>query len=168
MKRTFLFLEPTVYRQLERQVHRQVGSNHSEDVFQDLLLHLYQVYDSFSSERGEFSHWAGRVTRNFLCSWRRRPILKVVPASDRFLEASTEPVCHAPRIDESAYARELATRLEAVLPDLPKEYREAFELSLEGDTYREIADKLNCRHGTVMSRISRARDLLSLALTLSP
>lgn len=167
MKRTFLFLEPAVYRQLERQVHRQVGPTWSEDVFQDLLLHLYQVYDSFSSERGEFSHWAGRVTRNFLYSWHRRPALNTVAASDQFLEARTEPVCRTPRTDEAAYARELAGHLEEALPDLPKEYRDAFELSIEGDTYREIADKLNCPHGTIMSRISRARDLLSLALAPS-
>lgn len=51
--------------------------------------------------------------------------------------------------------------LRQAIAKLPAEYRDALILrTFEGLTYKEIADTLGIKEGTVMSRIHRARSLL--------
>jgi len=53
-------------------------------------------------------------------------------------------------------------RLKAAVSELPEHYREVLLLwAVEGLKYREIADVLNVKLGTVMSRLYRARAILT-------
>ncbi len=55
--------------------------------------------------------------------------------------------------------------VDRALQSLPERFRQAVVLcDIEGFSYREIAEALECPIGTVMSRLSRGRRLLRLAL----
>jgi hypothetical protein len=66
---------------------------------------------------------------------------------------------------EDAAGRELRSLLDAELNRLPEKYRRPFVLChLEGMTNEEAARRLGCPKGTVLSRLSRARERLRRGL----
>lgn len=68
------------------------------------------------------------------------------------------------------YLRKLErTELRAAIESLPDQYREIVVLrEIEGFSYQQIAEILNCPAGTVMSRLNRARGQLRKLLTSYP
>ncbi len=59
-------------------------------------------------------------------------------------------------------AKEIATAVIAAMEALPEELRQAVTLrEIEGLSYEEIAEVMNCPIGTVRSRIFRAREAIS-------
>jgi RNA polymerase sigma-70 factor (ECF subfamily) len=59
-------------------------------------------------------------------------------------------------------AQEIAAAVEAAMDALPAELRQAVTLrEIEGMSYEEIAEVMNCPIGTVRSRIFRAREAIS-------
>ena len=59
-------------------------------------------------------------------------------------------------------ANEIASAVEAAMEALPTELRQAVTLrEIEGMSYEEIAEVMDCPIGTVRSRIFRAREAIS-------
>jgi RNA polymerase sigma-70 factor (ECF subfamily) len=59
-------------------------------------------------------------------------------------------------------AKEIAQTVNAAMEALPEELRQAVTLrEIEGLSYEEIAEVMNCPIGTVRSRIFRAREAIS-------
>ena len=50
--------------------------------------------------------------------------------------------------------------LNDAIGNLPEKYRAVMELTSRGLTEKEIAEKLNIKHGTVKSRISRGKEMI--------
>jgi RNA polymerase sigma-70 factor, ECF subfamily len=67
---------------------------------------------------------------------------------------------------QRAYSnKDLLAKIDAALSRLPIEFREAVVLCLvEGYSYKEVADRMECPIGTIMSRIHRARKLIQKEL----
>ncbi len=81
------------------------------------------------------------------------------------LDEAEEPVDDASSAEEELVRRADGARVRRALEELPPEFREVTVLrELEGLSYREIADVAGVPIGTVMSRLSRARARLQLAL----
>jgi RNA polymerase sigma-70 factor (ECF subfamily) len=59
-------------------------------------------------------------------------------------------------------AKEIAQAVNSAMEALPEELRQAVTLrEIEGLSYEEIAEVMNCPIGTVRSRIFRAREAIS-------
>lgn len=59
-------------------------------------------------------------------------------------------------------SKEIANIINQAMQDLPEELREAITLrEIEGLSYEEISEAMNCPIGTVRSRIFRAREAIS-------
>jgi RNA polymerase sigma-70 factor (ECF subfamily) len=125
----------------------------AEDLVHTALVHAYERRASF--RRGEnLRTWLFAILHNtFIDGWRRRNA-----EAARIALVSSLAAPHArPGQDHALQLREI---FEAYL-SLPAPQRAAFHLvALEGLSYAEAAEILDVPPGTVMSRLSRAREML--------
>nr|WP_316638760.1 sigma-70 family RNA polymerase sigma factor [uncultured Roseateles sp.] len=136
----------------------------AEDVVQDAMLRALRHFDGF---RGSDARpWLLAIVRNASYAWlRARRPGELQEFSVDELDAATAP--HAPDLNPETLLIQRAERqmLNAAIAALPITFRETLILrELEDLSYREIAQITEVPLGTVMSRLSRARRLLSQAL----
>lgn len=138
------------------------------DVTQDAFLKAYRALDGFRGESA-FYTWLYRIAvntvKNHLVAQGRRP-----PGDD--LEADVaEQMDVGFRLRENATPErhlltdEIARTVQQALDALPDDLRTAIVLrELEGMSYEEIANAMECPIGTVRSRIFRAREAIDKRL----
>ena len=134
----------------------------AQDAVQDSYLKAFRFFEGFHEEANGRA-WLLRIVRN-TCS----PALGA--RNTREKGRALDPEVHegedrapGPRARLNTQATVEAVR-EAIAA-LPVEFREVVVLrELEGLAYKEIADVAGIPLGTVMSRLSRARDQLQLLL----
>jgi RNA polymerase sigma-70 factor (ECF subfamily) len=138
------------------------------DVTQDAFIKAYRALAGFRGESA-FYTWLYRIAvntvKNHLVSQGRRP-----PGDD--LDAETaEQMDMGGRLREYATPErqlltdEIAQTVQRALDDLPEDLRTAIVLrELEGLSYEEIAQAMECPIGTVRSRIFRAREAIDKRL----
>ena len=143
----------------------------SEDLLQDTLLDAYAGFRTFQ-EGTNLQAWLFRILYNrWVSRYRsrqRRPAeVSVDEVTERDLAWSAARV---PAMQCSAEAEVLNalpdSEINAALATLPEGFRAALSFAdVQGYTYAETAAILNIPHGTVMSRVSRGRQRLRIALT---
>ncbi len=138
--------------------------NEALDVSQEAFLKAYRALPGFRGDSA-FYTWLYRIAintaKNYLVAQSRRP-----PGSD--IEAG-----EAEQYEGSTLLKEYETPERLLLKDeieatvfqaiaaLPEDLRVAITLrELEGMSYEEIAQTMNCPIGTVRSRIFRAREAI--------
>lgn len=135
----------------------------AEDLLQETVLRALRFESTF--EQGtNLRAWMHQILESvFISGCRRRT--RERSALARFAQDPTLSVSSSPE----PVLRLVSDRLDVALRSLPNKFREVVELVDLGDhTYREAADELRVPVGTVMSRLFRARRMLSLALTPPP
>jgi len=136
----------------------------AEDVVQEAYLRALKYFDGFRGESvREGRSWVLAIVRNTAHTWRRRqrPEASVTEFDERI---HSESVAHA-HPETALLAAATRESLTRELGDLPAEFREVIILrELQGLSYKEIADVTGVPVGTVMSRLSRARQRLQRAL----
>lgn len=128
----------------------------AEDLAQESFLRLYERSDRYR-EQGQLKSYLFRIATNKLRSEerqrRRREVLRSV-----FMPVNGHG---SPRQQSQLLERELRERLTRAIAALPLRYRTPLVLrEIEGWSYREIGEMLECREGTVKSRIHRGRQRL--------
>jgi RNA polymerase sigma-70 factor (ECF subfamily) len=133
----------------------------AEDLAQETFLRLYERGGGYAEE-GKLTAYLYRIATNLVHSQGRRArrwqVLRAVllPPNGHH----TEPAQPARLLN-----RELGHQLNEAVLGLPLRYRTPVVLSqVEGWSYRDIAELVGCREGTVKSRIHRGRQLLREAL----
>jgi RNA polymerase sigma-70 factor (ECF subfamily) len=157
------------YEAVFRRVVGIVRNEHdARDVCQEIWL---TVWRSLKDYRGEakFSTWLYAVaTRRAIDHQRKqkRWFVRFLPflANDQTGE-TIEPASTAPGPGEEIEGAECAARFERAIAALPEKHRTVLTMrEVEGLSYEEIARQLECRPGTVMSRLFNARRLLAQKL----
>jgi RNA polymerase sigma-70 factor (ECF subfamily) len=141
----------------------------AEDVVQDAFVRAYRFFDSL--KEADARPWLLAIVRNTGYTWLRknRPT-EVVPLDDGVEFSSDTPsVGHAAPADSNpeVILLQSANRklVNQALEDLPVGFREVLVMrELEDLSYKEIAAVAGIPIGTVMSRLSRGRELLRGAL----
>ncbi|EIJ47916.1 RNA polymerase sigma-E factor [Herbaspirillum sp. GW103] len=136
---------------LRRYARALTGQRDSaDDLVQDTLERAWQKLDSW--QRGsDMRPWLFAIMHNLHADQRRQPALVTVE-----LEQAAEAA-----LPVSSAEQGLALDLEAALQRLPAEQREVLLLVvLEEMRYEDVAATLGIPTGTVMSRLSRARERL--------
>jgi RNA polymerase sigma-70 factor, ECF subfamily len=133
------------------------GGDHSlaGDVTQQVFLKLFRKIGDFRAE-AQFVTWLYRLTVN-ACIDERRRRRRFFSLGNLFGEA-----CARRSPDEKAAEREIASEVQRALADLKPKFRLPILLRyVEGLSYEEIAEILDCSSGTVASRLSRGHKLLA-------
>jgi RNA polymerase sigma-70 factor (ECF subfamily) len=139
-----------------------------QDVTQEAFIKAYRALANFRGDSA-FYTWLYRIAintaKNFLVSQGRRP-----PSSD--IDASTAEVLDgAEGMRENATPErlllrdEIANTVQQAISVLPDDLRTAITLrEIDGMSYEDIAQVMDCPIGTVRSRIFRAREAIDREL----
>ncbi len=129
----------------------------ADDLVQDAVIRAIERRDRFMPDR-DYRSWLLTITHNlFIDGWRREQVRRAAQAELQERPAWAEPT--------QEHAVDLQSTLRA-FEDLPAEQRAVMHLVvMEGASYLEAAAVLDIPVGTVMSRLSRARETLRRATT---
>jgi RNA polymerase sigma-70 factor, ECF subfamily len=162
-KHAYELLVTKYQRRLSRLISRFVRDTAEvEDVTQEAFIKAYRALPTFRGESA-FYTWLYRIgintAKNYLLALKRR-----APTSTTFDAEEAEGFEEAGLLQEvSTPENELMSKqvvevVNSSLQQLPDDLRTALTLrEIEGLSYEEIADVMNCPIGTVRSRIFRQR-----------
>ena len=138
----------------------------AEDVVQDAALRAFRGIKSFGAVNARA--WSLTIVRNAAYSWLTKNRPKAVVFTDDLSVAEQQELEHegpyGTRIEtpeEIALFKADAVEVQHALAQLPPHFREVIVLrEINQLNYRDIAEVTNVPIGTVMSRLSRGRQLL--------
>jgi RNA polymerase sigma factor (sigma-70 family) len=148
------------YREPALRVAYGIAGNEAEDAVQDAFVKAYRNLGGFRADAA-FRPWLFTIVaneaRNRRRSWSRRGKLELQVREQR------QPVGMEP--DDVVAQHEQRQRILDEVARLPDRYREVVALRyFAGLSEGETAEALSCPRGTAKSRLSRAFDLLRVAL----
>lgn len=138
---------------LYRMAYRLVGDRHeAEDVVQETLRSVWSSRRRFDPGRGERAWLVAILRRRAVDRWRKRSGPSVL---------AMEAFPDVPTMDANPVEAGYTDEMQDALARLPQELRETLLLVVVGElTHQEAADELGVPLGTVLSRVSRARERL--------
>ena len=139
-----------------------------EDVTQEALIKAYRAIGGFRGESA-FYTWLYRIAvntaKNYLESQGRRPPGTDVEIGTAELTDGGASLREQATPERQMLTDEIANTVHRVIEGLPEDLRTAITLrEIEGMSYEEIAQVMDCPIGTVRSRIFRAREAVDQEL----
>ncbi|MEO8134194.1 MAG: RNA polymerase sigma factor [Betaproteobacteria bacterium] len=143
----------------------------ADEVAQETFIHLHRRGGDFDADRGELRSWLLGIARNLVrrqlsarhnetptASTDEGPLL-AAPFGNQ-ADSGTDPL-------QVLLGSEASRELHRLIRRLPCNFRDALVLvDLEEYSYADAAAICGCEIGTIRSRLSRARALLTDALTV--
>ena len=166
-KHAFELLVSKYQRKLARLLSRFIrDSTEVEDVTQEAFIKAYRALPSFRGDSA-FYTWLYRIgintAKNYLVALgRRAPTTTDIDSeeADGFEDGEQLRDLNTP--ENEMMSRQVAETVNQTLEELPEELRTAITLrEIEGLSYEDIANIMNCPIGTVRSRIFRAREAIA-------
>jgi len=172
-QRAFELLVVKYQRRVERLIGRMVRDvDLVPDIAQETFIRAYRALGQFRGE-AQFYTWLYRIAVNTakkqLLQLKRDPVVTMTSLQtahdDETSAAEYDSITTGadPETPDAVLAsKEIAQAVNAALEALPKELGQAITLrEIDGLSYGEIAEALDCPIGTVRSRIFRAREAIS-------
>ena len=157
------------HRQAYNIAYRMTG-NHADadDLTQESFLRAYRFFDRYNRDM-PFENWLYRImSRVYIDEIRKKPKFRAQSLDQPISVGSFGEGDVLLEIPDSAsnpevmlLSDQLDDYLQQALASLPQEFRIAVVLAdVEGLSYEEIADAMQCSLGTVRSRLHRGRKML--------
>jgi RNA polymerase sigma-70 factor, ECF subfamily len=169
-QRAYELLVIKYQRRIERLIGRMVrDTNLVEDIAQETFIRAYRALHQFRGD-AQFYTWLYRIAVNtakrFLLKLKHDPAVLQSSLQGNDDEDETFHRRNEPSTDETPEsvlaAKEIGQAVNAALEALPDDLKQALTLrEIDGLSYEEIAEVMNCPLGTVRSRIFRAREAVS-------
>ncbi|MDX2456389.1 MAG: RNA polymerase sigma factor RpoE [Gammaproteobacteria bacterium] len=150
-------------------VHRYVhDADESRDVAQEAFIKAYRAIGRFRGDSA-FYTWLYRIAintaKNYLVASGRRPPRSDIDAQDAEQYEGATGLKEYATPERLLLKDEIQGAIVSAIDELPDDLRTAITLrELEGLSYEEIAQTMDCPIGTVRSRIFRARDAIDTRL----
>ena len=173
-QRAFEMLVVKYQRRIERLIARMVrDTDLVEDIAQEAFIRAYRALPGFRGESA-FYTWLYRIAVNTakkaMIGLQRDPL-----RTEASLSGAVEDDDDAPRFERDASdgetpesvlaSRQIAETVNAAVESLSEDLRQAITLrEIEGLSYEDIAELMQCPIGTVRSRIYRAREAIASRL----
>ncbi|MEZ2721411.1 RNA polymerase sigma factor RpoE [Paenalcaligenes hominis] len=166
-KRAFDLLVIKYQRRIMRLLTRMISDPAEvEDVAQETFIKAYRALPQFRGD-SNFYTWLYRIAINSARNWQaasgRRP-LQVHEFENEEGEtfSSLDTLTDINTPESMLVSRQVADTVNAAINQLAPELRTAIVLrEIEGLSYEEIAQTMDCPIGTVRSRIFRAREAIT-------
>ena len=147
------------------------AGNHydAEDLVQETLYTAYSKFHQLR-ERRKIKSWMFTILRNQFLKWQRKKTPVRMDEFENGIDYLTQLESASPQQNAvSAYERIAeAETIQSILDTLPEKYKTVLILFyMEDSAYQEIAEMLGVPIGTVMSRLSRAKQMMKKALLKS-
>lgn len=134
----------------------------AEDVVQEAVLRAYRFFGGFQGT--EPRQWLLKIVRNTFYTWYAKN--RGQGATEHLDEEAMQVPGNEMALEEVLIRDRGKKALMSAIESLPIEFREVLLLrEFEGYSYKEIADVIEAPIGTVMSRLSRARQSLKTRLS---
>ena len=166
-KRAFELLVEKYQRKLARLLSRFIRDPAEvEDVTQEAFIKAYRALPAFRGDSA-FYTWLYRIgintAKNYLMAMgRRAPTSTEVEAEEAEGFEEGEQLRDINTPESLLLSNEIAETVNSTIEQLPEELRTAIQLrEIEGMSYEDIAQVMNCPIGTVRSRIFRAREAIA-------
>lgn len=135
-----------------------------QDVVQDTFIKAYRALGNFRGDSA-FYTWLYRIAintaKNHLVASGRKSPANSVDAQEVEKYGAGEWLTEFATPERELFASELKSTVNKAVNDLPADLREAITLrEIEGLSYEDIAQVMDCPIGTVRSRIFRAREAI--------
>ena len=171
--RAFEMLVVKYQRRIERLIGRMVRDvDLVPDIAQETFIRAYRALPQFRGESA-FYTWLYRIAVNTakkaLMELKRDPLVSESAYASRDDDDETSRVENELSDGETPEgllaSKEIAAAVNAAIEALSEDLRQAITLrEIEGLSYEEIAEAMNCPIGTVRSRIFRAREAIATRL----
>lgn len=165
-KRAFELLVSKYHRKLGRLLSRMVrDAAEVEDITQEAFIKAYRALPGFRGESA-FYTWLYRIAvntaKNYLVAHKRMPVSSDVLSEDAENYEDGDLLRDIATPDAELQTKQIAKAVNEAVDALPEELRTAITLrEIEGMSYEEIAQMMDCPIGTVRSRIFRAREAIA-------
>jgi RNA polymerase sigma-70 factor (ECF subfamily) len=160
-------------RRIERLISRMVrDADLVQDIAQETFIRAYRALPQFRGDSA-FYTWLYRIAVNTakkaLVERKRDPLVNesaLLSSEDGEEPSRVEnELSDGSTPDAVLASKEIAATVNAAIDALSEDLRQAIVLrEIEGLSYEEIADVMNCPIGTVRSRIFRAREAIATKL----
>ena len=150
---------------VNRYVH---DADEARDVAQEAFIKAYRAIGRFRGDSA-FYTWLYRIAintaKNYLVASGRRPPRSDIDAQDAEQYEGATGLKEYATPERLLLKDEIQEAIATAIDELPDDLRAAITLrELEGLSYEEIAQTMDCPIGTVRSRIFRARDAIDTRL----
>jgi RNA polymerase sigma-70 factor, ECF subfamily len=169
-QRAFEMLVIKYQRRIERLIGRMVRDvDLVADIAQETFIRAYRALPNFRGE-SQFYTWLYRIAVNTakkaLMDLKRDPLITEAARASTDDDDETSRRDPEPTDTETPDAllasKQVAATVNAAIDALSEELRQAITLrEIEGLSYEEIAEVMDCPIGTVRSRIFRAREAIA-------
>ena len=171
--KAFELLVVKFQRRIERLIGRMVRDvDLVPDIAQETFIRAYRAIPRFRGESA-FYTWLYRIAVNTakkaLMELKRDPLVSESALASRDDDDESSRIENELTDGETPDAvlasKQIAAAVNSAIESLSEDLRQAITLrEIEGLSYEEIAELMNCPIGTVRSRIFRAREAIALRL----
>ena len=169
-KHAFELLVSKYQRKLARLLSRFIrDATEVEDVTQEAFIKASRALPTFRGDSA-FYTWLYRIgintAKNYLVAMgRRAPTTTDIDSEEAEGFENGDQLRDLNTPENEMMSRQVAETVNQTLSELPEELRTAITLrEIEGLSYEDIANIMNCPIGTVRSRIFRAREAIAAKL----